>query len=220
MTRLMLLAAVYGALGMWLSAAWNVRECSAQTCHPVPAGLDTTQANTSGGWILGESLAQTFVASDTLIRSLTVWRVPNQAGGVWGMHLRLTTTNALGVPRTDEVIFDGPDVFNTGGDGIHPTPFRWDFDPPISLPSPGTYAFFLTIAPCRWWGYFDVLGRESTDNAYPGGHVWWTPRLFDCSLDGPLNQNLQADMIFTIEFCDVTTPVRGKTWGEVKAIYR
>jgi hypothetical protein len=28
------------------------------------------------------------------------------------------------------------------------------------------------------------------------------------------------DLIFRIEFCDVSTPIRGSTWGELKTVYR
>jgi len=194
----------------------------AQPCSIQTVGLDTSQATTSGGAFLGEAPGQTFLARDTLTRSLTVWRMASEDTNLYGMHLYITETDSTGMPLTDHMVLDGPTLYNPYGDGIHPIPFQWVFDPPVALPRRGLYAFFLRMTPCVL-GYFDVLARESAEDLYPEGHFWWTPRSANagCVLLRAPYSNPAADMIFRMEFCSTTTvPVRRKTWGEIKVIYR
>ncbi len=194
--------------------------CGPVPCAPVTIGLDTSQANTSGGYFLGEAPGQTFLARDTLIHSLTVWRVASQYYSLYGMHLYITETDSTGTPLVNRVVQDGPVVFNPYGDGIHPTPFQWVFDPPVALPRTGRYAFFLEIYPCQIY-YFDVLGREEGgEDLYPDGHYWSTTRSGLCLPEAPVSSYPTGDMIFQIEFCDSSTPVRPMTWGRLKMMYR
>jgi hypothetical protein len=180
----------------------------------VTIGLDPSQANTSGGAFLGHGIGQTFAARDTLIRSLTVWRV--EPTSTIGIHLYIVGTDSTGTPDATRIIQDGP-TLSIPGDGTYPVEFKWTFDPPVALPSPGEYAFFLFQDPCAI--YFDVLG--TTDSAlYADGQGWGTGRS-DCVMNGDLHTASGADVIFQIEFChDVVTPTRKASWGKLKTIYR
>ncbi len=192
----------------------------ADPCTPVTVGLDASQANTSASPFLGEAPGQTFMARDTLIRSLTVWRVAVEDTNLYGMHLYFTNTDSTGTPLVNQIVINGPTVYNPYGDGIHPIPFQFVFESPVGLPRPGEYAFFIAITPCIPGGYFDILGRMSTADLYPDGHFWWTGRSATCSLHG-LKSNPVADLCFEIEFCHAaTTPVRRQTWGQLKQRYR
>ena len=196
----------------------------ASVCSSVTVGLDTSLANSSGGAFLGEAPGQTFLAADTLVRSVTVWRVASEDTNYMGMHLYITKTDSAGTPETDQVILDGPTVYNYFGDGIHPIPFQFVMEPPVVLPGPGLYAFFLREEPCSL-GYFDLIGREETSGGdiYPPGHVWLTRRsnYSGCVLKINPNSYPLADFIFSIEFCQTTTtPTLSPTWGALKAHYR
>jgi len=170
---------------------------------------------------LGEAPGQTFMARDTLLHSLTVWRVASEDSNLFGMHLYITATDSTGYPLINQIVLDGPTAYHPYGDGIHPIPFQWVFDPPLVLPRSGLYAFFLQISPCIP-GYFDVLGRdEGTEDLYPEGHLWVTARSASCILRGGLNSFPASDLIFKIEFCSTAVvPVRHPTWGGLKAHYR
>jgi hypothetical protein len=198
------------------------KPCAGQPCSGVSIGLDVSQANNSASPFLGEAPGQTFMARDTLLHSLTVWRVASEDSNLFGMHLYITETDSTGYPLIDHIVLDGPTVYNPYGDGVHPIPFQWVFDPPLVLPRSGLYAFFLRMTPCIL-GYFDVLAREGTEDLYPEGYLWRTARsaASGCILRGGLDSNPAADLIFKIEFCSMAAvPVRHTTWGELKVLYR
>ena len=171
--------------------------------------------------MLGESPGQTFFAPESLLKSLTVWRVAVQDTHYLGLVLRITPTDDLGVPLASPLLYEGPTIRNFYGDGVNPTPFRWEFDPPFVLPGIGTYAFFISPNHCSP-GVFDLVGRYPGGDTYSDGSFWWTQRSLaaDCPLRGPMNHNPDADLAFDIEFCRSVTPTRRTTWGEVKLLYR
>src|SRR5437762_2345037 len=64
---------------------------AAADCSPVTVGIDTSLWNGhSRATALGAAEGQTFLARDTLISRLTVWRTPLNVNG-WGCHLFITT---------------------------------------------------------------------------------------------------------------------------------
>ena len=186
-------------------------------CVPITIGLDLSQAGNSAGVLFGDSPGQTFFAADTLLRSLTAWRVASQANNGFGIHLFITETDSTGRPDNLRIVFDGPTIVRTDGDGINPTPFHWYFDPPVSLPAPGTYAFFLSPAQC--FAFCDVLSSGGRD-LYAAGNLWGSGR--GCALGGYPHPVYGADLIFQIEFCstDTPTPTQSRSWGSLKGIYR
>jgi hypothetical protein len=202
-----------------LCSCATVTTADGDPCNVVTVGLHLGDTGNSGGAFLGHCPGQTFLTHDTVMRSLTVWRVPEEYFFDIGMHLYVTETDSTGFPLLNRVVVEGPTLV-LFGDGVNPTPFRWDFDPPVILPRPGTYAFFVCQDPCLV--YFDVLTTAEDVGLYPDGISWCTERSAACNLYGTWPDPFpRGDLIFQVEFCrDAPTPVRGATWGEVKVLYR
>jgi hypothetical protein len=187
-------------------------------CSTESVSVDTSKADRSGyvAALDGEAPGETFVADDTLISSISVWRAAFEANDADPMKLWITEVDSSGLPLADRVVLDGPMIQATG-DGVHPTEVRYSFSPPIALPRRGPY--FLAIQePC--YGYFDLLATLT--DAYSGGEAWRTGRsyLSGCILRPYPNRLIHPDLVFTIVFCDATTPVRRTSWGDLKVRYR
>jgi hypothetical protein len=93
-------------------------------------------------------------------------------------------------------------------------------DPPLALPRPGLYAFFLQAEDC-WQG--EIRFVFSRQNPYPHGIYWITGRVSaPCYLRSVAGGGDNDDLIFDVEFChpDATVPVRGTSWGKLKILYR
>jgi len=188
-----------------------------QACSIVSIGIDSTHAYTGGSAsaILGEAIGETFVADDTLIQSVTVWRPALQDTNYAPMKFWITTVDTLtGAPQPSSTILSGDTLIVPFGDHVHATAIRYSFSPPLALPHRGQY-FFAVQNTCA--GYFDLLYDVSDD--YPLGKAWRTSRsnFSGCGLAGALE--LGGDLIFTIEFCGTSTPVLRRTWGDLKARY-
>jgi hypothetical protein len=190
------------------------------TCVQDSIGIDSALANNSSGTILGEATGQTFYAVDTLLKSLTVWRVASECQNfLIGIHLYITRADSSGRPLTQQIVLDGPSLVVPNGDCVHPIAFQWDFDPPFALPGSGIYAFFLQVPMSQCPSYFDVLGHDGED-AYPPGHLWSTLRTDFCDLPQGLVSWPASDMNFIAVFCDThSTPILRHTWGELKMRY-
>ena len=188
-------------------------------CTLVSAGVDTSQATNYVAALDCEAPGQTFLAVDTLITSITVWRAPVEASIGWPMKLWITDVDSLGMPLTSHVVFDGPEISVVSTDFNHATKIQYSFEPPIALPRKGTYFFAIQE---RVGGFFDLLAVRDAD-PYPHGSAWRTARswLNGCFLAPGADRLIANDLVFTIEFCkSTTTPVRSTTWGKLKVIYR
>jgi len=177
------------------------------------------------GTFLGHALGQVFYARDTMITRLTVWR-PANLPNVLGMHLFITAVdtnfNPPGRPDTHRILRDGPTLHLRDSDPpgqLVEVPFV--LDPPVALPRPGYYAFFVQTEACNG-GEFNLIASDQ--NPYPSGIFWLTGRagqFTPCHLAGVAGGADNDDLIFRVEFCrDPLTPVRTSTWGQLKAIYR
>lgn len=189
-------------------------------CALESVGVDTSLAdrNSYVAALDGEAPGETFLAVDTLIRSIVVWRAAVEANDTAPMKLWITEVDSSGVPLTDHVLLDGPWISYPFGDGIHPTKIQYLFDPPFALPRRGTFYFAIQEL-C--YGYFDLLVSHS--DPYAQGSAWRSGRSFlsGCGLRPYPNRLLHPDLVFTIDFCrDTTTAVRRTSWGRLKAIYR
>ena len=192
-------------------------------CVADTIGLDPSIWTTGRGTFLGRALGQTFLAVDTVITRITVWRPPNIIDVV-GAHLFVTTVDTTRVPPrpvTQGILQDGPTV--TIRDSDPPGQLiRMDFviEPPLKLPRPGLYAFFIQREGCDA-GETRLIASDA--NPYPYGIYWITGRVISppCALAPVDGGEDYTDLIFQIEFCDThATPVRARTWGEVKQLYR
>ncbi len=193
-------------------------------CAPVLAGNDTTGWNSARGTYLGRALGQTFYASDTLIARITVWRYPNNLTySPTRLFVTMVDTINYDPPRpiTQNIIQNGPAVLvpNSDPPGL---PIRLDFilDPPLDLPHPGTYAFFLQREGCDA-GETIIIAREPS-TSYPHGTHWLTGRtaFLPCFLRD-VDGSEDLDLCFEMEFCrEEATPVHEESWGRLKVIYR
>ena len=189
-----------------------------QSCSPESVGVDTSFADNYVAAINGEGPGETFIAADTLIRSITVWRHPVQTPNATPMKLWITEADSSGTPLIGQVVFDGPALSVPYGDGIHPIKIQYSFDPPVALPHRGRY-FFAIQELCSGW--FDLL--TSTVDAYADGSAWRTgiSNFSGCILAYNIHRLIRPDLVFTIEFCrDKTTATHRRSWGQIKTIYR
>lgn len=123
------------------------------------------------------------------------------------------------MPLTDRILVDWPELLHVYGDGIRPTEYRVEFNPPIALPRRDTLAFYLVSYPCD--GLFNIYVAEG--DLYPGGSYWKTKRpwgQWPCGLRPGPSRAPDADLCFKVEFCDTPTPSRRSTWGDLKLRYR
>ena len=203
-----------GFAGAAKSAAWSDTCASSKV-----AGLDTSYIDTySDIYLQGEASGETFFAPYTEIVSITLWRPVFQQnnGAVW--RIFIMGVDSLGVPDVNSIIQDGPTLSIPYGDGVHPTPFKFVFAPPVQLPSVGEYELAVQGDQCA--GVFDIAGDSHDD--YPGGIYWFHRREDLCEYRPRSHPSAFADedMVFQIEFCVPETPVRRSTWGSIKALYR
>jgi len=209
---------LFAALASCAAYSATARADGPAPCSPESVGVDVSLGTDSGALILGMALGQTFVATDTLIRSVTVWRIPSEAANPSGMKFWLTELDSTGTPRTGLVVHEGPTIRVVSQDTSRPTPIQYVFDPPIGLPRPSQYCFWVQVI-CG--SYADLLLDPNDD--YPGGHEWRTGRssFGGCYLRDYPDSFVGFDLAFLIEFCTTAaTPARGSTWGELKLRYR
>lgn len=201
-------------LGLLIAVAARADECSTSVI-----GVDVTHGQASEGDFLGHCVGQSFVTQDTLLRSLTVWRVPIQAGSLIGMKPYIKELDSLGVPRLDRTVYVGETLVNASNDTINPAMFRWEMDPPIALPHRGGYAFFLGQDPCL--AYFDILAASHDVELYPQGTAWVTARTRACVPELTSIERRPTDLIFLLEFCRTgITGAKTHSWGQLKLLYR
>jgi hypothetical protein len=197
------------------------RVAAAQTnCVPFHVRLDPSIANTSRPADLGSSVCHTFLAEDTLIARITVWLPPNFPSSI-GAHLYVTATDANGRPDVSQILLDGPTIHV--GDSDPPGQFiemPFVLNPPLVLPFPGTYAFFLRTEFCSPASWYIVANNT---NPYPYGLYWLTGRVDSspCRLRPVVGGENNTDLLFDIEFCGTRiTSVHQGTWGTLKTIDR
>ena len=189
----------------------------AGTCpQQVSVAVDTSHADTLAFTYFCRGFGQTFVADDTLIRSISVWVPPYSPKDYDLANLFITEAIGSG-PIVDRVIYAGPPVERPLTDPVLPTEFRFDFDPPFALPHRGEFFFDVQADD---FSAFSMLASNA--NPYPEGQGWQTGPVIDCSVPGtPRSSWAHPDLVFKIVFCsDRVTPTRHRTWGELKVLYR
>ncbi len=86
-----------------------------------------------------------------------------------------------------------------------------EFATPICIPRGGEYVIML----CPQRNVFGVVGQ---DLSAPDGRSYWTPDPGGCT---PQNQSTGDDyMIWSCVTPCGATPIEGKSWGQVKSLYR
>ena len=214
-------------LAAWLLAAgfaagWSAPASSDVCNFPVSVGVDTAPADTSVTAFLCRGFGQTFLATDTLIQAIRIWRPAQPPVDGLPRHLFITETFTVpGDPRVypdvERVLLDGGQLFNQVGDGIHPVEYRWVFDPPFALPHRGMFFFDIMASEHSAW----LIPAVTTD-PYLDGEAWETS-VADCSRPGPpfADTPPNLDLVFDIQFCATgATTGLPTSWGRLKTLYR
>jgi hypothetical protein len=178
------------------------------SCPTRVIGIDPSLANTYGDTSLGEGIGQSFYAADTLIRSLTVWQHPlqNDWSGT-GFELYIMKTHPDGSPDGDRVLSRTTFRRDGIGDGVHPMPFVFEFDPPLALPHPGVYGFMLFSCHAGWGDLLAVQADTvASRQIYPDGHLWVERARYVCRPRQRAQSVPGAHLIFRIVFQDSSTP--------------
>lgn len=197
-------------------AASSVR---AATCPASTIGLDPTASDTVIVEYLSRCVGQVFTVPDTLLEALTIWRPAVPALNSAPRHLFIVDVDSTGRPIPYSIIVDGGALVNFVGDGIHPVPYRFEFDPPVMLPHRGQFCFVVSFETCG--GAISILGSDG--DPYSGGQTWQvrTDSFANCvyPVGYPSPMNPLIDIVFRADFCETSTPTRQHSWGELKASY-
>jgi len=164
---------------------------------------------------IGRGLAQTFTPTDSLIRSVAIWTPPFQRNSNSRLHLWVTRVMSDGRPDLEAVIADGGRLTDLGRDPAR-VRYQADFVPPISLPRQSRYALVVLAEGCGVLGVLTARAPQSS-----AGALWETSIRGCANAAGATRQRLSDEsLVFRVEFCDVGTSARGRTWGEIKTLYR
>jgi hypothetical protein len=214
-------------LPAWLLVAgyvtgWSPPASSAVCDFRVKVAVDATRADTSVVAYFCRGYGQVFLAADTLIQSISIWRPAERALDGAPRHLFITETGTdpgypLVYPDVRRVLLDAGLVVNSVGDGIHPVEYRWVFNPPFALPHRGK--FFLAVLASE--GSVWLLSAVTTD-PYPDGEAWELSPDILCAPGPPFGDTPpHLDLVFEVQFCATgATLARPGSWGRLKVIYR
>jgi len=177
-------------------------------------GVDSLAATGSRMLTTGRGVAQTFTPTDSLIRSVAIWTPAFQRNLTSRLHLWVTRVSSDGRPDFGAVIADGGRLVDLGRDPAR-VRYQAEFVPPISLPRQSRYALVVVAEGCG------VLGVLTARSSHPGDVLWETS-LRGCSNAAAATRQRLSDesLVFRVEFCDVGTSAHGRTWGEIKTLYR
>lgn len=200
-----------------LALGWSA-PASSDVCQPVAVAVDTSLADTGVLSWGCRGYGQVFLAADTLVQSISIWRLAHIALDGIPRYLFLLGTDSLGRPDADQLLLDAGPLVRQAGDGIHPVEYRWVFDPPFSLPRRGK---FCLVAMASYLSNFDIPAAAT--NPYPDGEAWEMTAVWNCSQPGPPYGDTppEIDLVFEVRFCaSGATPALPQSWGHLKVIYR
>ena len=192
---------------------------SGEACDfPTSIGVDMVRADTTTFVLWCRGYGQVFLATDTLIRSISIWRPPTPAGDAWPRQLFITETfvEYEGLPDTQQLLLDAGPLVRRMGDGVSPVEYRWVFDPPFALPHRGKFFF---VVQANLPPHFPA----ATTNPYPDGQAWETGPAWECSRPGGARSYSSPviDLIFEVQFCGgATISTLPKSWGRLEVIHR
>ncbi len=128
------------ALGMGAACLWVGAVCG-ETCGARVIGVDPAVADTTVEAFFCRGFGQTFVAADTLVQSISIWRPALPALDGQPRYLFITETDSLGKPDIRRVLLAGLSLVRLVGDGTHPVEYAFLFEPPFALPRRGEFFF-------------------------------------------------------------------------------
>jgi hypothetical protein len=189
-------------------AASDCDSYSIGTALSATAGFETV--------VGGRSWVQTFTVVDTLISAVTVWQAAVWDTNINPMQLFFTRVDSTGRPLPLEILLAGPIVTVPYYEMGPPIPVRFEFEPPFELPSRGKFALAIKEATCA--GTIHLM-TDSLE-VYPDGKFWRMRPNLGCEGLGCCTLPANGELIFTIELCLPSTPIRSTSWGAVKGQYR
>lgn len=222
--RLIRLARPYFAMAAILVAHVMGSEGEGAPCATRTIGVDTTHANVGDAVFNGRAWSQVFLAEDTLISAIYVWRAATPDTNLTPVKLYILESvpyvygaDTLIGPDPSRVLLDGPQV-SVPYAPDQALPMRFDFNPPLALPRRGTFAFAMKDNDefCR--GGITLLFDSL--NTYAAGNAWKIAAADYCLLGLGVFPYPQRDFVFGIEFCSGVVDARRTSWGRVKSLYR
>lgn len=209
---------LYAGLAVACLSVGCLRPAWGEICAPSSISVDHALADSSVLAWGCRGFGQVFLATDTLIQSISIWRPPQPALDGRPRFLFITGTDSLGRPDIDRLLLDAGPLVRQVGDGVSPVEYRWVFDPPFALPGRGKYFFDVLAAYYSSW----LIPAVTTD-PYPNGEAWSTTAVWDCSRPAwPYGDDPPTlDLVFEVRFCETGSTVAVPTsWGKLKVIYR
>jgi len=165
--KLLVALSALASIAIWPAVA---RARVQANCTTKSVGIDTSRVTDTGELIWGMAWGQTFTATDTLIQSVTVWQMAPEYNDSTSTKFWITEVDSGGTPHTHLVTYEGPWLFVVSPDSTRPTPITYVFNPPIALPRPSVYCFWIQV--CT--GYADLLIDRNNDCTQ--GMLWETFR--------------------------------------------
>jgi hypothetical protein len=187
-------------------------------CQPTTLSVDVALADTAAFAFQCRGMAQTFVAPDTLIAAITVWRPPSDFLDYRARDLYVLGTFPGGDPDPSDLLYGPTSVSNLSSDTLNALPYRFAFDPPLALPHRGVFAFVVQAGDAESW-----LLSASNNDPYPAGVACTTGPVFACARPGAATcyEAPWLDLCFSIEFCNtVAVGTISRSWGKLKILYR
>ena len=187
-------------------------------CKIAAIGVDPAPGVTLVPAFVCRGQEQTFYTADTILTAITVWNPPRNYTDV--LPRRLFVIGTLGgLPNHADIIYGPRDLVVEKADSINPVPYRYDFDPPILLPSVGMYAFVIMTD--RELAAFNILADPR--NPYAEGQDCEMGPVYGCVAPGTERcyAHPEFDLCFRAEFCqDVGVEAQSRSWGRLKLRYR
>jgi hypothetical protein len=178
-------------------------------------------ANTTTPVYFGRAADQVFLAQGQNIVAITVWKAPTsgEAQTLMGAYVCEAETLESGEVRSFAargILRKGPIIAHEGAHG-DPVPLVFVFDPPVTLPHKGQFAFAIRDErDC-----FGIFALEAASgDPYRGGDMWTTGPLPSCEYGAfPGYPLATVDLCFDIEYCDAVS-AKSTSWGAIRGVYR
>jgi hypothetical protein len=215
---------VLSALAIWIvptgSPAGTLprRTPGAPCAGSVVLGPDSSLGNSGLSAFLGRAWGETFVAKESLVTAISIWRLPHTIA-MTPVQLFVTSVDVAGRPIATDILYASPVMAGTDS-ASYPIRIAFPINPPLQLSPGNTYFFAAKDAYCQ----ANTWILSDTTDAYADGRAWETFPAFDCSGLGQPHAGNPAgpllDLQFQIEFCSEVTPTRSSSWSKLKSIYR
>jgi len=179
-------------------------------------GLPVAMADTIALTYQCRGIAQSFVATDSLLGVVTVWDAPRNETSYQPRTLYIVGTWPTGEPDGLHLIAGPWSVVVPYADPVNPIPFEFHLDPPVPLVVGAHYAIALVAGDANSWTVAACRG-----DCYPDGEACDLRVLFNCKPAGLRTCEPDHDLCFAMQYCvESETPALRRRWGDLKQLYR